>query len=375
MLKTVFPGIEQPSSALGFGCMRLPTANGHIDEQRAITMIRHAIDQGVRYVDTAWPYHGGESEIVVGKALKDGYREKVTLTTKLPVWEVKKHEDMMSLLDRQLEKLQTDHVDFYLLHALSRDSYDKMRQLEYQRFFERAIAEGKVRFPGFSFHDNQEAFLYILKDYDWKFCQVQMNVLDGDEQATMAGIEEAGRRGVGVVIMEPLRGGLLADPPKAVREAYAAYPVQRTPVEWAFRYLYTRPEIVTILSGMSSEAQLEDNLRIFSNASRDVLSPEEEALYRQIKEIYISGMKTRCTGCAYCQPCPKGVAIPRIFRGYDKTLLRENGDFRQEYQRIVADQADASRCVACRKCERACPQHLPIVRYLQEIRSVCEATA
>ena len=373
MLKTVFPGIGRESSALGFGCMRLPrNEDGTIHEAEAIAMIRHAIDSGVRYIDTAWPYHGGESERLVGKALKDGYREKVLLATKLPCWDVHTHEDMMAHLDAQLEKLQTDHVDFYLLHALSGERYRQMKELDYQGFFEEALREGKILYPGFSFHDEHEAFMEILTDYDWKMCQVQMNILDDENQAGLEGIREAGRRGVGVVIMEPLRGGLLAQPPREVRDAYAAYGEERTPVEWAFRYLYTMPEIITILSGMSSMEQLQDNLDIFDRAARTEKSPEEAALYRKIKETYLSRMKTRCTGCAYCQPCPKGVVIPDIFRGYDRSLLREGGSFAAEYAKLKAEKKDASRCIACRKCERACPQHLPVVRFLQEIRAACD---
>ncbi len=374
LLKTMFPGVNRESSALGFGCMRLPLGeDGKINEAEAIAMIRKAIDNGVTYIDTAYPYHGGESERVVGKALKDGYRERVILTTKLPCWAVKTHDDMMRILDEQLEKLQTDHVDFYLLHALNAGRYQEMKNLDHMGFFEDALAQGKILYPGFSFHDDHPAFIEILHDYPWKMCQVQMNVLDGDYQAGIEGIQEAGRLGIGVVIMEPLRGGLLAQPPADVRAAYEAFAEQRSPVEWAFRYLYTMPEVITILSGMSEMGQLDDNLAIFNKASRDELTDSEKELYTDIKNTYLSRMKTRCTGCAYCQPCPKGVKIPDIFRGYDRSLLREGGCFKEGYGKIAAEQADASRCIACRKCERSCPQHLPIVRYLQEIRAECEA--
>ena len=298
MLKTLFPKIERESSALGFGCMRLPKReDGSIDEKLAISMIRKGIDRGVRYIDTAYPYHGGESERVVGKALQDGYREKVILATKLPCWHVNTHEDMMRLLDEQLEKLQTDHVDFYLLHALNKDSYHKMKDLGYPEFFEQALREGKIRYPSFSFHDDYPVFDEILHDYDWKMCQVQMNILDDENQACVKGIQEAGRLGIGVVIMEPLRGGLLAQPPAEVRERYAAFSDKRSPVEWAFRFLYTMPEVITILSGMSDMAQVEDNLNIFDRAARDILSEEEKQLYRDIKQTYLSRMKTKCTGC------------------------------------------------------------------------------
>lgn len=372
MLQSTFPGTGLTSSMLGFGCMRLPVKDGHIDEDEAIRMIRHAIDSGVRYIDTAYPYHGGESETVVGKALKDGYREKVILATKLPCWEVKTHEDMMRILDEQFAKLQTDHIDLYLMHAMNASRLEEMQKLDYKRFLDEAQAQGKIRFPAFSFHDDYKAFMRILDDYDWKMCQVQMNILDDTNQATLEGIRQAGQRGVGVVVMEPLRGGLLANPPEDVVDAYARHPDKRTPVEWAFRYLYTMPEVKCILSGMSTWEQLVDNLRIFDLPERPVLTQAEKELYAQVKATYLARTKTRCTGCRYCQPCPKGVAIPRIFQGYDGSMLWAKPSFKGEYARIAADQQDAARCVQCGKCEAACPQHLPIIRYLQEIRQECE---
>ena len=369
MLKMTFPNLDLEVSALGFGCMRFPTdADGNIIEDEAIRMVRHAIDNGVTYIDTAYPYHNGQSEVVVGKALQDGYREKVILTTKLPCWSVHCHEDMMKLLDEQLEKLQTDHVDFYILHALNNDRLTEMSSYDYKGFYAEAMAQGKVKYPGFSFHDNAEAFLRVLNDWDqWKMAQVQMNILDDENQATVAGIREAGKRGIGVVIMEPLRGGLLANPPADVKAVYEAFEDKRSPVEWAFRYLYGMPEVVTILSGMSNWEQTTDNLRIFDLNERPVLTEAEHALFKQVKATYMARTKTRCTGCEYCQPCPMGVAIPRIFKGYDGAMLRADSSFKDGYAKIIKEECDASRCVECRQCEGACPQHLPITDFLKEI--------
>lgn len=372
MLKTTFPSIDLESSALGFGCMRFPTdADGNIIEDEAIRMVRHAIDNGVTYIDTAYPYHGGKSELLVAKALKDGYREKVILATKLPVWNVEKHEDMMKLLDEQLEKLQVDCIDFYLMHALNAERLEKLQKLDYKKFLAEAMAQGKIKYPAFSFHDNYDAFIRILNDYDWKMCQVQMNILDDNNQATLKGIEAAREKGVGVVVMEPLRGGLLADPPADVVELYKSWPVRRSAVDWAFRYLYTMPGVVTILSGMSTMEQVDDNLRIFDVPAGEVRTAEDDHLYEQVKATYMARTKTRCTGCQYCQPCPMGVRIPSIFQGYDVSLLRNSGSFHKGYANIVKDEADASRCVGCGKCERACPQHLPIIQYLKEIHAEC----
>ena len=370
MLKTMFPGLGLESSALGFGCMRFPTNEDKtIDEAQAIAMLRHAIDSGVTYIDTAYPYHGGQSEIVVGKALRDGYRDRVILATKCPMWDVKTHEDMMRLLDEQLAKLQTDHVDFYLLHAMNKERLELARRVDYKSFFAQALAEGKIRYPAFSFHDDAETFLEVLNDYDgWKMCQVQMNLLDDEAQATMAGIREAGRKGVGVVVMEPLRGGLLSSPPQEIADIYARQPGQkRSPVEWAFRYLYTQPEVVTILSGMSTPEQLEDNLDIFSRADREPLTEEENVLFRRVKQAYLDRTKIRCTGCRYCQPCPMEVHIPDIFRRYDDALMFGRG-FERAYQQLEGEGHGPTRCVGCGKCERACPQHLPIISLLKDIR-------
>ena len=372
MLNKRFPKSGVESSALGFGCMRLPLTNPEdatsIDEAEAIAMIRHAIDNGVKYIDTAYPYHGGASERLVAKALKDGYREKVLLATKLPLWKLEKYEDMMALLDEQLEKLQVDYVDFYLLHGVNKERMVSLREMNYKAFLDEAVRQGKIRFPSFSFHDDYETFMDVLDDYPWAMCQVQMNILDGENQATLKGIEEAGKRGIGVVVMEPLRGGLLAQPPEAVRKVYEAFPIQRTPVSWAFRYLYTMPQVITILSGMSTMEQVKDNLNIFDQAAEEPLSPQENALYAQVKDAYDSCLRTRCTGCSYCQPCPMGVQIPKIFQGVDRAAMREGGSFRDGYAKIVAEGGGAEHCVKCRKCENACPQHLPIVDFLSAFR-------
>ncbi len=378
MQKIPFRDLNITVSRLGFGAMRLPTKEADskrvIDREEAVAMIRHAIDQGVNYMDTAYPYHGGESELVMGEALQNGYRNKVVLATKLPTWLVKKREDMDKFLDEQLKKLKTDHVDFYLLHALNKNTFETMQKLDYPGFLDKAVASGKIRYPSFSFHDDGALFPKIIDDYPWKMAQIQLNLLDGEYQAGLDGMRYAAKNGVGIVVMEPLRGGALATPPKEVKELYDSFPVRRSSVEWAFRYLYNMPEVMTILSGMSTMDQVKDNLRIFESAAIGVVTREEEALFAKVKEAYLSRIKTSCTGCNYCQPCPKNVAIPNIFRGYDNAaMLDTKPEFFNRYRSLKEENKAADQCVACGLCQKACPQHLPIIQYLKEIRAEYES--
>jgi predicted aldo/keto reductase-like oxidoreductase len=360
-------------SRLGFGMMRLPTlqledGSGPIDREEATRMLRHAIDHGVNYVDTAYNYHGGESEVFTGLALKDGYRERVTLTTKLPQWLVEKHEDMDRLLDEQLTKLDVPYVDNYLLHSLNGTSFDKLKRLDYQSFLKRAKADGRIKNAGFSFHDDKEAFLRILRDYDWDLAQVQFNYLDDENQATLGGIEEAGRMGIPIVVMEPLRGGALANPPQDIDSLVKGHGNGWSAVEWAFRYVGDFPQVFTILSGMSTMEQVEDNLRIFRHVSPGSLSEQEHAFIKSLKQAYLARIKVGCTACDYCQPCPQGVQIPRIFRVYNEAYrMNIPGALRWQYGSIIKDRADGSLCVACGQCEAACPQQLSIIEELKVI--------
>lgn len=360
-------------SRLGFGCMRLPTKKEGdkdvIDRAEAIRMIRHGIDRGITYVDTAYPYHGGESEIVVGQALKDGYREKVTLTTKLPLWAVKEESDMNRLLDEQLKKLDVPYVDFYLLHAVNKDRMDQMEAFHFQDFLRQAVRDGRIKRPGFSFHDDYDAFIRVLDAFDnWGMAQIQYNYLDDDAQAGEKGLREAGRRGIPLVIMEPLRGGALANPPDNVAKLIQENPKKRSAVEWAFAYIADYPEVATILSGMSTMEQVEDNLRVFDGVTVGGLDDADKRFIRSLKEAYLSRMPVKCTACRYCQPCPQDVHIPDIFTCYNRGKMFDNpGMFASRYQELANQGFDASRCVQCGACEAACPQNLPIIEWLQTI--------
>ena len=303
----------------------------------------------------------------MGEALQDGYREKVILATKLPCWLVEKYEDMERLLDEQLAKLKVDHVDVYLLHAVNGERFKKMNELGFQKFLDDMVAKGKIKYPGFSFHDSKDVFLQVLDSYDWKVCQVQMNVLDEFNQATMDGVREAARRGIGVIVMEPVRGGALTKSvPEEVKKLYATYAGDRTAAEWAFRWVIDKPEFMTVLSGMSSAEQLEENIRTFSSATSNCLSPLEKSVLTKVRQAYEARIKVGCTGCDYCQPCPAEVKISRIFQSYDRANMFDDlegffGSYRKNFGELA--------CVGCGACVNACPQHFatPIPDMLRQI--------
>lgn len=357
-------------SALGFGAMRLPTThteNGdEINEAKAINMIRHAIDNGVNYVDTAYPYHGGKSEILVGKALKDGYREKTYLATKSPVWAINKPEDFDRLLDEQLQKLDVEYIDFYLLHALSLDRWNNtVLKFDLLSKMEKAKSDGKIRHIGFSFHDEYEAFETILNGYDhWDFCQIQLNYINVDYQAGLKGLYNAAKKGLGVIIMEPLLGGKLANPPKGVVDIL---PEDKSPVEWSLDYLWNMEEVSFLLSGMSDMTQTMDNLGYAKRSSVGMLSSDDLKMLEQAKVIFDTMALVPCTKCAYCMPCPFGLDIPKTFEAYNTTASVSMEKATELYNEIATK---ANACRTCKACERECPQHINISELMPTIHEV-----
>ena len=356
-------------SAFGLGCMRFNGAasgDSVIDEEKAISLIRRAIDGGVTYIDTAYVYLDKTSEIIVGKALQDGYREKVTIATKMPAELVHNREEMQAMLDEELKKLQTDHIDFYLMHGINKEKWEYFKSIGAPEFFDDMKKAGKIRYKCFSFHAPYEEFEYIIKDYDWDMVQIQYNFMNEEYQAGTKGLELAGSLGIPVVIMEGLLGGRLAKAPDNVQALYDAFEIKRSPVEWAFRWLCNHPEIGTVLSGCNEAAQIDDNLRIFDTVEPGIMSEEELKLMSDVRDAYLSRMRIGCTGCRYCMPCPNGVNIPGIFAAWNDVSLY-NADPAEHFvmNEIRRNGAGADNCVACGACEAACPQHLPIIESLQ----------
>ena len=370
------PKIDFKPSALGYGAMRLPLINGNqakVDIPEATRIIRYAIDHGVNYLDTAYFYHEGFAEQAVAQALKDGYREKIKLATKFPAREVKSRADFDGAFERQLERLQTDKIDFYLLHGLHNPEWDRLKDMGIIPWLESKVAKGKLEFLGFSFHDELDYFKKIVDAYDnWTFCQVHFNYMDIDYQAGRRGIEYAAGKRLGVFIMEPLRGGQLAQkPPEEVARAWESSKIKRTPVEWALRWIWTYPEVSMILSGMSNIEQVKENVAIAERAGNSKLNKQEMALIEKVKEAYQGLRPIPCTGCRYCSPCPNDVEIPGIFSLYNELKMYKDARIvRFRYGDgpwAIKQSQNAANCTECGTCLEKCPQHITIPEWLKKV--------
>ncbi len=356
-------------SAFGLGCMRfngVASGDSVIDEQKAISLIRRAIDGGVTYIDTAYVYLDRTSEIVVGKALRDGYRERVTIATKMPTEYVHNRAEMEALLEEELRKLQTDHIDFYLMHGINQKKWEYFKSIGAPEFFDEMKQAGTIRYKCFSFHGPYEEFESIINDYDWDMVQIQYNFMDVDNQAGDRGLALAGRLGIPVVIMEGLLGGRLAKAPENVQALYDAFPVKRSPVDWAFRWLCNHPEVATVLSGCNEAGQIDDNLRIFDTVEPNIMTQDELKLIDDVRAAYLARTKIGCTGCRYCMPCPNGVNIPGTFAAWNNVSLYGVDPKTDWGYRMMLEKGETpDKCVACGACEAACPQHLDIIEGLR----------
>ena len=359
-------------SVLGFGAMRLPSKNGRIDEKRATEQIRYAIDHGVNYIDTAAAYM---NEPLVGRALSEGYRERVKIATKLPPWSVDKPGDLENILKVQLENFKTDYIDYYMLHALNRTNWEKMLELNALEFLDEIKGDGRIINAGFSFHGDKDTFKEIVDAYDWDFCLLQFNYLDEENQAGLEGLKYAADNGLAIIVMEPFRGGnLTRNVPPEVEEIWNKAEVKRTPAEWALRWVLNHPEVTCVLSGMNEEEHIKENIRIADEALPNSLTEDELELIGQVRDKYRDLMKTGCTGCRYCMPCPMGVDIARCFEMYDTAQMFVQNKRQTQLLYTVAlgvihggKPAYASNCIKCGKCEKHCPQELPIMELLDDV--------
>ena len=367
-----FGSLEWQPSALGFGCMRFPVIGGNsgrIDEEKASRMLLHSIDQGVNYIDTAYPYHGGMSEPFVGRTLEGSYREKVKLATKLPSWNIEKESDLDFYLNEQLERLRTDRIDFYLLHSLNKKWWAGLLKVDVLSWVERARADGRIGQIGFSFHDELPLFKTIVDAYqDWDFCLIHYNFMDQDYQAGKEGLKYAAAHGMGVVIMEPLRGGNLVDPPQRVQVLWDQAEVKRSAAEWALQWLWNQPEVSLVLSGMSTFEQVEENLASADRSGVGSFTDSELKQVDDVQKAYQDMELIPCTNCGYCIPCPEGVDIPRILNIYNKGLMYDKVDIaRKDYILWVPADKKGNLCVVCQECEEKCPQDIPISEWMPRI--------
>jgi predicted aldo/keto reductase-like oxidoreductase len=365
-------------SILGFGCMRFPKKAGGIDEPRAINMIRTAIDRGVNYFDTAYIYHSGKSESLLGTALLDGYREKVKIATKLPPFMVFKLEHAEKIFKNQLTRLKTDKIDYYLLHMLTdKAMFDRMASLGILKWMEELKTQGLIGNIGFSFHGGKSDFEAIIKAYPWDFCQIQYNYLDENRQATKSGLLLAHTLGIPVIVMEPLRGGKLADNlPREAMDIFKSYDPHRSPAQWALRWVWNHHEVNLLLSGMSTEEQLDENIRMAGEMRAGSLSEKELEVFNQVKTLLMEKTKIPCTTCGYCMPCPFGVDIPSCFSAYNDKYLLSNKNVRLRYMQNLGAMsqrpANASVCTECGKCLPLCPQQIDIPGQLKTVASEFE---
>ena len=363
-------------SALGFGCMRFPTKAGRIDMEETERELMTAIRAGVNYFDTAYIYPG--SEAAVGEILeRNQVRDQVYIATKLPHYLIKSKEGIEKLFAEELKRLRTDHVDYYLMHMLTdTDTWNRLKALGIEEWLQEKKASGAIRQVGFSYHGNSDMFCRLIDAWDWDFCQIQYNYMDEHSQAGRRGLQHAHSKGIPVVIMEPLRGGKLVNRlPEEAKQLFKDYPVQHTPAQWAFKWLWNQPEVTVVLSGMNSDEMVRDNIQTASTTQVGELTAEDEAMLQRVVQAINSKMKVGCTGCGYCMPCPKNVDIPGTFAAYNRRY--QEGRFWSFVDYVICtmlrkNSTAASNCVKCGKCEKHCPQHIPIREKLQDAQKELE---
>ena len=374
-------------SALGFGAMRLPTRRNsmlsRMKHAEAKRILRHGIDLGINYIDTAYVYHLGGSEKILGETLKDGYREKVKLVTKSPIYFIRKSEDFDKYLKRQINKLQTDYLDAYLFHGLNRNNFKKVKELKLVDKMVEARDQGLIKHIGFSFHDTLPIFKEIIDYYDWDITQIQHNYMDTSVQATTEGLKYAAEKGIAVVIMGPVKGGRLANPPQEALDVMRKAQIQRAPVDWALQFLWNQPEVSVVLSGMSSMQQVVDNCKYASKSGANTLNQNDLDVITELAAIYKKKELVPCTTCQYCMPCPSGVNIPENFALLNNFSI-ESGSRRKKralknYKKLIGDpekvnlnkpNGNATVCTRCNECIDKCPQEIMIPDDLEKVHAI-----
>lgn len=366
-------------SPLGFGAMRLPLKNGKIDRELAKKQIYHAIDNGINFIDTAYLY--GDSETFLGEVLQGEYKDKVKLCTKLPSINVRKYEDMENILDEQLKRLQRDSIDYYLIHAVDLKTINRLLKRDLLEFINKAKREGKIKHVGFSYHGPKEEFEIIVDGYDWDVVMVQYNYFDENVQAGMEGIEYATSKGMGVFVMEPLKGGILAGKmPHDAEEIFRKANPNKSNAEWALEWVLNNRNVTCVLSGMNSFEQIDENIRIAENTAPLSMSFEDMETVELVKRVLRNSLKINCSTCGYCMPCPQGVNIPECMKIYnEKYLFEHKGFFNQSFMDyyqyvggIMGNEGNAGKCNGCGKCLRKCPQKLDIIAELKKVKKEFE---
>ncbi len=381
-----FGAIDWKVSALGFGAMRLPTKKiiPRVNWEKSIELIRYGIDKGINYLDTAWPYGFGASEKIVGRALQDGYREKVFLVTKLPVFLVRKKSDFYKFLNQQLKSLQTDHIDAYLFHGLTQNGFNKIKELSLIKEMEEAKESGLINHIGFSFHDTLPVFKEIVDYYNWDLTQIQYNYMDTAIQATHEGLVYAHGKGIAVVIMEPIKGGTLANPPEAALKIMKSAINPRNPVDWALQYVWNQPEVGVVLSGMGTKTMIDENCESASKSEINVFNQDDKRIISELAKTYRKSILIQCTACQYCMPCPSGVNIPRNFAILNNTAYSGKKSIfdwliKRGYKKLVKSRkkinklhpnGNASLCTQCGQCLKKCPQEINIPNELEKVDSI-----